>query len=410
LKAQAMLFYIKKKRPMDKLGFQQAIDVLTERDEVGDADLRADMQLLLESINNFDHNRDVAKKTIQELMSKYNMSNFKEEFRNFIYNVQATFVVPFLEQLERDYLSGKYVPCNEHEITHIDATELRSSFEGDEDEWQAIWKQSSHETVSKFLDNPKKKVSRKPDAKPKATPKSKSKKIVEEENVPDQRNEEDKQPDQSNEQIDDPPPKRRLSTAGEVRTNAKSAKNSEPKATKATSKKRNKKKESDSENEEEINEQNNNDNKSDKKKQKGALERKPSATQRKWEDDTEEIDAEESMSDDNEGKGSKKKEKASKASRDQPADGRRRRRKFTDEEVENLFRGVVKFGYGSWQSIHRYFDFGDRTSVDLKDKWRNLEKNESECLRRIQETREREKKRKLDSGVPPKSTPKKHKS
>lgn len=39
-----------------------------------------------------------------------------------------------------------------------------------------------------------------------------------------------------------------------------------------------------------------------------------------------------------------------------------------------LASGVLKYGKGKWAEILATYDFGDRTSVDLKDKWRNLEK------------------------------------
>ena len=39
--------------------------------------------------------------------------------------------------------------------------------------------------------------------------------------------------------------------------------------------------------------------------------------------------------------------------------------------------GVRLFGTGNWASILNAFDFGDRTSVDLKDKFRNLRKRYS---------------------------------
>jgi len=40
-------------------------------------------------------------------------------------------------------------------------------------------------------------------------------------------------------------------------------------------------------------------------------------------------------------------------------------------------QGVRLFGTGNWASILSTFDFGDRNSVDLKDKFRNLRKKYS---------------------------------
>jgi len=43
----------------------------------------------------------------------------------------------------------------------------------------------------------------------------------------------------------------------------------------------------------------------------------------------------------------------------------------TGEEMA-LYRGVRKFGQGQWAKIKLQYNFVDRTSVDLKDKWRNM--------------------------------------
>ena len=49
--------------------------------------------------------------------------------------------------------------------------------------------------------------------------------------------------------------------------------------------------------------------------------------------------------------------------------------KWTDEEVEYLKEGVERFGFGSWKTILNAYPFHNRRSnVDLKDKWRNLQK------------------------------------
>ncbi|CAM6032185.1 unnamed protein product, partial [Sphagnum compactum] len=53
-----------------------------------------------------------------------------------------------------------------------------------------------------------------------------------------------------------------------------------------------------------------------------------------------------------------------------------RHRRFWDEdETECLKEGVRKYGKGKWKAIlsDPSFSFKDRSSVDLKDKWRNLE-------------------------------------
>lgn len=55
---------------------------------------------------------------------------------------------------------------------------------------------------------------------------------------------------------------------------------------------------------------------------------------------------------------------------------RRQRKKWSDEEVEILKREVHKYGKGNWKAILRKHKdvFHGRTEVDMKDKWRNLEK------------------------------------
>ena len=56
--------------------------------------------------------------------------------------------------------------------------------------------------------------------------------------------------------------------------------------------------------------------------------------------------------------------------------GRRRRRKFwSDGEVEMLEEGVQRFGMGNWTKILKHYDFKGRTSVNLKDKWRVILKS-----------------------------------
>lgn len=48
---------------------------------------------------------------------------------------------------------------------------------------------------------------------------------------------------------------------------------------------------------------------------------------------------------------------------------------WTENECNNLRRGVKKYGVGEWQAIlHKYKFHKDRTNVDLKDKYRNLSK------------------------------------
>ena len=52
-------------------------------------------------------------------------------------------------------------------------------------------------------------------------------------------------------------------------------------------------------------------------------------------------------------------------------------RRWTGEEADALLDGIRKFGRGEWAQIRKAIwatsDFPKRSSVDLKDKWRNLE-------------------------------------
>lgn len=54
----------------------------------------------------------------------------------------------------------------------------------------------------------------------------------------------------------------------------------------------------------------------------------------------------------------------------------RRRKKWTDEETEQLLQGVARYGIGSWKRIlsHPDYRFNNRTAVDLKDRYSNLDK------------------------------------
>eukprot|EP00112_Aurelia_sp_Birch-Aquarium-sp1_P000771 Seg1075.6 transcript_id=Seg1075.6/GoldUCD/mRNA.D3Y31 product="Telomeric repeat-binding factor 2" protein_id=Seg1075.6/GoldUCD/D3Y31 len=51
------------------------------------------------------------------------------------------------------------------------------------------------------------------------------------------------------------------------------------------------------------------------------------------------------------------------------------RRKFTKDEEEYMRQGVRRFGVGHWKDILARYPFQNRTSVNLKDKWRNMVKN-----------------------------------
>jgi len=60
------------------------------------------------------------------------------------------------------------------------------------------------------------------------------------------------------------------------------------------------------------------------------------------------------------------------------ATGQRVRMRFSDEEIDNLFKGVARYGIGFWAEIKGKYSFIDRKTIDLKDKWRNLLKHHPE--------------------------------
>ena len=53
----------------------------------------------------------------------------------------------------------------------------------------------------------------------------------------------------------------------------------------------------------------------------------------------------------------------------------RRRCRWTRDEELRLIRGVSRYGEGNWREIQRHCGFTrTRTNIDLKDKFRNLQK------------------------------------
>lgn len=51
------------------------------------------------------------------------------------------------------------------------------------------------------------------------------------------------------------------------------------------------------------------------------------------------------------------------------------RKKWSVEETKWLEEGVKLYGEGSWTKILSKYNFVGRTSVNLKDRWRTLQKN-----------------------------------
>ncbi|KAF2010730.1 hypothetical protein BU24DRAFT_426941 [Aaosphaeria arxii CBS 175.79] len=63
----------------------------------------------------------------------------------------------------------------------------------------------------------------------------------------------------------------------------------------------------------------------------------------------------------------------------------KRRNKWTNQETQDLLRGVSMFGIGNWKKIvnHPGFDFHQRTAVDLKDRFRTCCPDETGKSRQI---------------------------
>ncbi|EDV22701.1 uncharacterized protein TRIADDRAFT_28428, partial [Trichoplax adhaerens] len=53
---------------------------------------------------------------------------------------------------------------------------------------------------------------------------------------------------------------------------------------------------------------------------------------------------------------------------------KRMKRPWSQKEEDNLSEGVQLYGVGNWAMILSEFNFVARTNVDLKDKWRNMNK------------------------------------
>ena len=55
--------------------------------------------------------------------------------------------------------------------------------------------------------------------------------------------------------------------------------------------------------------------------------------------------------------------------------GHRKKRRWSNQEVDWLVAGLRRFGLGNWKSIVEAYPFEGRSGVDLKDKYRNLLKH-----------------------------------
>jgi len=58
--------------------------------------------------------------------------------------------------------------------------------------------------------------------------------------------------------------------------------------------------------------------------------------------------------------------------------GYRKRKRWSEQEIDNLYEGIARFGFGNWSDILNHYNFDERNSLDLRDKWRNIEKIDPE--------------------------------
>lgn len=70
---------------------------------------------------------------------------------------------------------------------------------------------------------------------------------------------------------------------------------------------------------------------------------------------------------------------------------RKKNNRWTDEETKDLFKGITKFGIGSWKKIlnHEEYHFNGRSAVDLKDRFRTVCPEEYHGSNRYKERSER---------------------
>lgn len=52
-----------------------------------------------------------------------------------------------------------------------------------------------------------------------------------------------------------------------------------------------------------------------------------------------------------------------------------KKRMWTESETNNLIEGVKRYGEGNWSKIKAHYSFKDRTNINLKDRWRTIQKN-----------------------------------
>jgi len=284
VKAQAIMHYARK-RPFDKEGFAQAVEVLIDSSKKEDIDLKRYMKTLLNAIENFSNPE--SKDIIKQAFSDNDTISFQENIWDFLQTIESELPIPYLESVKMDIESGRYIPSSNLELNSIQwDEELRDHFNlkvpnkstSSEDEEEEEEDDNTEDEDFEVTENKKRRHSHNADTR---TKNSKKKKMVD------------------------------LISSDEEWKNSERIKNLED--FKETAKNRRK-----------------------------------------------------SLS------------------------GFRFRIRYTQEEEIKLIEGVAKYGLGEWAKIRkRYADvFQYRTSMDLKDKWKNLRKT-TDIEDRIQAAREK---------------------
>jgi len=339
LKAQACLYHLRKK-PYNNDGFIATMTALLENIEA-EKELHEDLSILEKGMKSWNQeNRDAAN-AITEIMDKHDFKRFVQDLNDYLDYLTSIIPPAFLEVVEHDIRTGRYRPMDEEKILNITGSELRSIFEGSDIQWQAIFSQS-HPAVKEFLQRKRakehpeefnaeqlEKIKKTKERKTRQALKKTSKKLL---------------------QVGKDPLPEALQTA--------------PAPTKTSSRRHS------AAALQQLSQIPIDQSTPDQRREQ------ESPSQTTWEslDPIEEFGPDELKS------------PMLDELKDKLLIKPRPRKRWSEEEVQSLYKGVAKFGTGQWAKIRDEFGFNmSRRSVDLKDKWRNEEKHPEICGAKLQE-------------------------